>query len=78
MPRATKSKDIDGNTADEQLRVINEFREFVESGDISSFIAFGLDHEGNIVMASQVDSIIDGVGLLEVGKLTFMNSYAKD
>lgn len=78
MPRPTKSKDMDGNLGDEQLKIINEFKEYVENGDIQSFIAFGLDHDGNIVMASQVNSIIDGVGLIEVGKLTFMNNYAKE
>ena len=78
MPRATKTKETDINLCDEQLKVIDEFRGMVESGDIAIFMAFGLDHEGNIVMASQVPSIIEGVGLIETGKLTFMNSYGKD
>ena len=76
MPKATKIKETESDLCNEQLKVIDEFRGLVENGDVSFFVAFGLDHDGNIIMASQVPSIVDGVGLIETGKLTFMNSYA--
>ena len=75
MPKVSKEKSGDVNI-DDQLNVVDKFRDIVEEGSIEDFIIIGLDKDNQMVMASFCDSNITGVGILEMGKYAMIEKSA--
>lgn len=78
MPKASTEKyNVKGSTITDQLEVLDNFKSVITSGEISNFIVIGVDHEGQIVLASYCDDIIEGVGILETAKFAYLRQQSE-
>lgn len=73
MPKASKEKVGTSNSIQDQLDVLDRFRELIETGQIDEFVITGIDNERQLVLASFCYDIIGGVGILELAKTTMIN-----
>ena len=73
MPKASKEKVGISNSIQDQLDVLDKFREFIVNGEIDEFVITGIDNEKQLVLASFCYDIIGGVGILELAKTTMIN-----
>lgn len=73
MPKASKQKPQIGKDTTDQTNIINSFKELVESDRIQEFVLYGIDSDGQIIVASYCSDIYTGIGLTEMGKLAYMN-----
>lgn len=76
MPEASEARSK-SDTAD-KMAVVNEFKEMVESGVVKEFIITGVGDDGNLILASYCGSLSEGVGLLELGKISLINRQYSD
>ena len=76
MPEANEYKSGSGIT--DKLGVVDEFRSMVEKGEVKEFIITGVADDGNLILASYCESLAEGVGLMELGKMSLINRQYSD
>ena len=72
MPKAVKEK-RSASDIPAQLVEIDEVRKSIEDGMMTDFIIVGTDIHRQLIFSSYCDDIFAGLGLLEAGKMAFMN-----
>lgn len=77
MPKASKEKKSN-HTNQIQLEIVDSFKKMIEEGAIQEFIVVGLDSNRQVVVASYCSDIFEGVGMLELGKLAFINQQSQE
>lgn len=75
MPKTSREVSASGGDVDEQLDVLTQFSEIIESGQVEEFIIIGIDEHKQMVMASYYNDTITGIGLLEMGKYALMSKH---
>lgn len=78
MPKTSKEVSSTTSIIDEQLEVVKHFSELIDNGQVDEFMIIGIDENNQMVMASYYNSVVTGVGLLEMGKYALMNSSGEE
>lgn len=50
------------------LEVLDEFRQMVESGEITEYVISSLDKDGEVILTACCKDLVGGVGMLEMAK----------
>lgn len=74
MPEASG----DSLSATSQKEVVNQFLDIVKEGGVSQFIIIGVDNNNQSILATYYNNVLEGLGLLEVGKHVILNGIGGD
>jgi hypothetical protein len=74
MPEASG----DSLSAASQEEVVKQFLDIVKDGGVNQFIIIGVDNNNQSILATYYNNVLEGLGLLDIGKHVILNGIGGD